>query len=303
MDIKADFLNALVSAPKFFSGFRAEKFLGQIYDTDDDPDTPFFKALSGGTVAASFPFSFDIRSLDCYLLLYTKAGCGKLLIENQVYTLAASSLLFLNCHQRFRLDIATGPWEYDVLFITGNNLSYYYEMIPEKIAIMPLSPHSDTVLHLEKLLLFAKGNHPASRLAVSSLLDTVITRCILYYLSDDSNSLKAAPYLKEIKELFDTDFQENYSLNELEEQFHVGKYKLCREFTAAFGMPPLQYLNRKRIEAARHLLLTTPLKVHEVGSRVGIDNTNHFISLFKKFSGCTPATFRQKGTALSSSEP
>ena len=303
MDIKTDFLNALVSAPKFFSGFRAEKFLGQIFDTDDDPNTPFFKALSGGTIAASSPFSFDIRSLDCYLLLYTKAGCGKLLIENQVYTLAPSTLLFLDCHQRFRLDIATAPWEYEVLFITGNNLAYYYEMIPEKIAIMPLSPHSDTVLHLEKLLLFAKGNHPASRLTVSSLLDTLITTCILYYLSEDGNSLKAAPYLKEIRELFDTDFQANYSLDELETQFHVGKYKLCREFTAAYGMPPLRYLNRRRIEAAGHLLLTTSLKVHEVGSRVGIDNTNHFISLFKKFTGCTPATFRQKGTALSSSEP
>lgn len=295
MDIKADFLNALISAPKLFPGFQAEKFLGQIYDMDDEPDSPFFSALSGGSITALSPFSFDIRSLDCYILLYTKSGCGKLLIENQVHTLTESSLLFFDCHQRFRFDIATSPWKYDILFLTGKNLPDYYNMIPEKISITPIPPYSETALHFEKLLFFAGGKSLSSKLTVSTLINTVITGCILHHLSEGESSPHIASYLTQMKDLFDTDFQENYSLDELQERFHISKYKLCREFGAAFGMPPLQYLNRKRIEFAKHLLLTTSLKVHEAGSQAGIDNTNHFISLFKKFTGLTPLEFKQKG--------
>ncbi|MBO5161930.1 MAG: helix-turn-helix domain-containing protein [Lachnospiraceae bacterium] len=49
----------------------------------------------------------------------------------------------------------------------------------------------------------------------------------------------------------------------------------------------------KKIEAAKSLLLSTDDPIHEVGSMVGIDNTNHFIHLFKKHTGVTPFVYRQ----------
>lgn len=293
MNIKTSFLKSLTSAPKLSSGHRPEEFLGHVYSEEVNSDSSFLRILSGGMIQASSPYSFDIRSLDCYMLLYTKSGCGKLLIQNQVYTLMQSSLLFLDCHERFRLDIAIAPWEYQILFITGNQLKNYYDLLPGGTAIMPLLPYSETALCLEKLAVFDISEQTASVLSASSLLNTIITGCVVYQLTDNSPSQLISSYLSEMKELFDTNFQENYSLDDLEEHFHISKYRLCREFGAAFHMPPLQYLNRKRIEVAKHLLLTTSLKVHEVGSRVGIDNTNHFISLFKKFTGQTPLEYKQ----------
>lgn len=293
MNIKTSFLKSLTSAPKLSSGHKPEEFLGHIYSEEINSDSKFLRILSGGIIQASSPYSFDIRSLDCYMLLYTKSGCGKLLIQNQVYTLMQSSLLFLDCHERFRLDIAIAPWEYQILFITGNQLKNYYDLLPGSTAIMPLLPYSEIALCLEKLSVFDISDQTASVLSASSLLNTIITGCVVYQLADTSPSQLISSYLNEMKELFDTNFQENYSLDDLEERFHISKYRLCREFGAAFHMPPLQYLNRKRIEVAKHLLLTTSLKVHEVGSRVGIDNTNHFISLFKKFTGQTPLEYKQ----------
>lgn len=298
MNFKTEFSDSLISAPKISSNYCPEDFLGRIYNDSTDADSPFLKILSGGNIRAAVPWSFDIRSLDCFLLLYTKRGCGKLLIEGQVYTLTENSLLFFDCHQRFRLDIAIDPWEYQVLFITGKDLSEYYHMIPaDRIAIMPLSQYSETAFHFDKLLLSGNSEYPSSRLMASSLLNTIITSCIIYQLSEAGSS-SVASYLTEMKLLFDDHFQEDYSLDSLGERFHISKYKLCREFKAAFGLPPLQYLNRKRIEFAKHLLLTTSLKVHEVGSHAGIDNTNHFIFLFKKFTGTTPLEFKQKGHKL-----
>lgn len=59
------------------------------------------------------------------------------------------------------------------------------------------------------------------------------------------------------------------------------------------GVPPIQYLNRVRLKAARTLLRTTTLTIREVSAAVGIENTTHFINLFKKDAGITPLQFRQ----------
>ena len=43
----------------------------------------------------------------------------------------------------------------------------------------------------------------------------------------------------------------------------------------------------------RTLLRTTTLTIREVSAAVGIENTTHFINLFKKDAGITPLQFRQ----------
>ena len=93
--------------------------------------------------------------------------------------------------------------------------------------------------------------------------------------------------------IYFTQYGENYSLDELENTYSVSKYRICREFSKYYGASPVQYLNHKRIEEAKKLLLTTNDTIHEIGSKVGIHNTNHFINLFKRETGATPLAFKQ----------
>lgn len=297
MNIKEAFLSALASPPKYPAGFRPKDFPGIIHTAEPDDSSPLFFLLSAGITKVTTPFSFDIRTLDCFLFLYTTAGCGKLVIGNQVYSLTPSSLLFLDCRERFRLDIAIEPWEYRLFFVAGSSLSYYYQLLPDsKPALIDIAPFSQTALQLDKLMHLTGSCNITNTLQISSLIGCVLTDCITASVADVSKPHQVATYLTDIKALFDNNFAETYSLDELAEQFHISKYRLCREFGSAFGMPPLKYLNHRRIEIAQHLLLTTDLKIHEVGSKVGIDNTNHFISLFRQTHGTTPLEYKQRMT-------
>ena len=76
MNIKEIFAASLSSPPRLPAGKAAEDFLGRIYSSKETDDTPMLRLLSGGSIKALSPYSFDIRSLDCYMLLYTKKGCG-----------------------------------------------------------------------------------------------------------------------------------------------------------------------------------------------------------------------------------
>lgn len=297
MNIKKAFLKALATTPKHPADFGPEDFPGTLHCINTDNSIPLFSLLSAGTTEATFPFSFDIRSLDCFLFLYTTEGCGKLVIGNQVYSLTPHSLLLLDCRERFRIDIAIEPWNYQIFFIAGNTISSYYGLLPELgPVITSVTPFSQTALCLEKLLFLTDSNTLSANLVISSLIDTLLTDLITRRLISEQKKPQIATYLTDLKNLFDNSFEKAYSLDELAEQFHISKYRLCREFGNAFGIPPLKYLNRKRIEIAQHLLLTTDLKIHEVGSRVGIDNTNHFISLFRQINGATPLEYKQRMT-------
>ena len=100
-------------------------------------------------------------------------------------------------------------------------------------------------------------------------------------------------YIQEIKILFDTKYYEEYSLDELENIYGKNKYRISREFCAAYDIPPFTYLNKIRISEAKKLLLNSDLNIRETGFEVGIKNTNHFINLFKKETGTTPLSFRK----------
>lgn len=298
MNIKASLLTALASPPKLSAGQKPELFLGQHYFSEPKEDSPLFFPLSGGEITADSLFSFDIRSMDCFMLLCTTEGCGKLTADSRVYTLSSSCLLLFDCRQRFRMDAAITPWKYKVLFIDTKALNYYGGLFPkDRLFLMPASPYSRPFLCLEEVLALPENGGILSSLTASNLIYNILTDYLLFSLRKDSPpSPKVPAYLEEIQALFDNDFQSNYTLDDLEEKFHISKYKICREFGAAFGISPLQYLNRRRIAIAQHLLLTSDYKIHQIGSMVGIDNTNHFIFLFKKFTAYSPGEWKQRMT-------
>lgn len=52
-------------------------------------------------------------------------------------------------------------------------------------------------------------------------------------------------------------------------------------------------ISRTRVEAAKTLLETSALGVHEIGIQVGYLNVNTFLRVFKKYEGVTPGQYRQ----------
>ena len=73
----------------------------------------------------------------------------------------------------------------------------------------------------------------------------------------------------------------------------MSKTYFIRYFAKTFGMPPLQYINRKKVERAQLLLLTEEKPVKEIAYSVGYNDHSYFIRLFKKITGMTPMAYRQ----------
>lgn len=97
-----------------------------------------------------------------------------------------------------------------------------------------------------------------------------------------------------MRQKFDQSYEKPYALDELALEYGINKFRLCREFAKYYEYTPIQYLNKVRIDQAKKLLLETDEKIVEISQMIGIENTNHFIRLFKEKTGVTPLTYRKE---------
>ena len=87
-------------------------------------------------------------------------------------------------------------------------------------------------------------------------------------------------------------FAEELSLTELTNRFHVSTSHMIHMFKAQFGLPPIQYMVRRRIGEAQHLLRTTEDSAGDIAGRVGMINRNYFYRMFKRLVGVSPVRYR-----------
>ncbi len=73
----------------------------------------------------------------------------------------------------------------------------------------------------------------------------------------------------------------------------LSAYHFARQFKAATGLPPHQYVIARRVERARHLLQGgSDLSLADVAATVGFLDQSQFSQHFKRIVGVTPRQFR-----------
>ncbi len=75
----------------------------------------------------------------------------------------------------------------------------------------------------------------------------------------------------------------------------LSPFHFQRMFKSAFGVSPMQFLQRRRLEIARELLTTSEDDVTTICQSVGFESLGSFSSLFKRRFGLSPREYRAFG--------
>ncbi|MFF2481510.1 helix-turn-helix domain-containing protein [Paenibacillus sp. NPDC058071] len=127
---------------------------------------------------------------------------------------------------------------------------------------------------------------------VSAFLELVPVKA-LQQRTEEMNRLSV------IQHYVEAHLDQTISTRMLADAVHLHPNYFIAYFKKHFGMPPLKYVGRKRIERAKLLLTTTTLSVKEIAVRTGFSETNHFTKFFRKDTGYSPTDFRTVYTAKS----
>lgn len=106
-------------------------------------------------------------------------------------------------------------------------------------------------------------------------------------------------HIRQACRYIDSHLEEEITLDMVASKIFISKAYLSQIFKENIGQNFSDYLNRKRMTRARHLLLTTDLKIDQIAMKCGFLSSTYFSTVFKKNTHMTPRAFRQRfsGTA------
>jgi AraC family transcriptional regulator len=99
--------------------------------------------------------------------------------------------------------------------------------------------------------------------------------------------------LKRAIDYIESRLAEPVTLADLASAAGLTRMHFAAQFRAATGLPPHEYLLRRRIERAQEMLVGTVMSVVDVALSVGFQTQSHFTSVFKRFVGQPPGAWRQ----------
>jgi len=86
---------------------------------------------------------------------------------------------------------------------------------------------------------------------------------------------------------------ERLTLAELARVMHLQPNYFSNLFCRHFGVPPLRYLQRRRIERAQFRIHDTAAGVAEIAAELGFCDQFHFSRVFRAITGCSPLQYRK----------
>lgn len=106
-------------------------------------------------------------------------------------------------------------------------------------------------------------------------------------------NLSSIEKLSKILAYIDSHIEHNITIHELAEIAYMHPNYFIRLFKQQIGVPPIQYIARKKIEKAKELLISTQASVGEIAHDLGFSDLYYFSKQFKKNVGLTPSEYRQ----------
>ena len=102
--------------------------------------------------------------------------------------------------------------------------------------------------------------------------------------------------------MIDADYLADSSLRGLAGLLGITDRHLRRVFASEFGVPPVRYLQTKRLLLAKSLLTDTSLPVTDVAFTAGFGSLRRFNDLFKTYYRMTPTLLRKQGGARAATD-
>ena len=83
-------------------------------------------------------------------------------------------------------------------------------------------------------------------------------------------------------------------IEQIARMVNLSNFYFIRQFKAALGKTPHQYILDCRIQLAKDLLCNSFLPINDISQRCGFSTQSHFTSSFRQSTGTSPRAYRHQ---------
>ena len=195
---------------------------------------------------------------------------------------------------RDMLHILVEPW------LVGRVAAEEFDLDPARLTVPPLDGVDQPQLRAAMLAVDAEltAGGAGGRLAAESLANLLAVHLIRRTSgprppAGGSDGALPQRKLRAVVEYIEEHLDASPTLEQLAAVAHLSAYHFARQFKAATGLPPHQYVILRRVERAKQLLQAgTELSLAEAAVQAGLSDQSQFCHHFKRLVGVTPGQFR-----------
>lgn len=96
-----------------------------------------------------------------------------------------------------------------------------------------------------------------------------------------------------VKEYVKDNIAKKITLADISYSLHCSTVTITNHFKAEFGLTVMEYVNEKRMNLARHFLLSESYSVKEIAERCGYSDAEYFSKRFKSYHGESPLVWKR----------
>lgn len=111
-------------------------------------------------------------------------------------------------------------------------------------------------------------------------------------------SVQIAPAVTKAIAYIDENYMKQPGLESISKAAGVSSQHLCRLFRQTLNCRPMEYITKRKIQAAKMLLAETQKTVDQIAEETGFCDSSYFCKIFKRFESITPSQFRSIEQAL-----
>lgn len=229
---------------------------------------------------------------NCYLMLFTLSGQGKLVYRGKTFTVKPDTVMLIDCNEWQKYCTDGNEWNFRFVHFSGTAAAYLYENITAGDRF--IIPVRDTVTFraaLNELFSAPRIVLPQEFLKCSAALGEAFA-LLLNEQNSAENRVRPRARILRAKEIIEKNYAKPVSLDELAAECFLSKFYFVRLFRLHTGFSPGAYLRSFRITQAQNLLKSTDNGIEEIAEQVGYTDVSAFIRAFRQVTGLTPNQFR-----------
>lgn len=278
--------------------FQETVFYKNLYATPADWQRDlFYSVVRAGHLRGGIEHRIERETYPGHELILCLSGRGWLRIAGKKHDVGPGQLVWVNCHHPHAYGaVAREPWELFWMRIEGRPLDRISELLQARSQpVFTGIDHAAIAREFEHAFQWMTGTRPSDAALASAAVAAVIGLLFDARLSEPGMvQPELPPAVQKAVERMRLYFHTPTRVVELAQLSGMSESHFSRQFKAAMGTSPIDWLRRERIHQAKRRLIESDDPVKEIARQVGYHDQFFFSKDFKKMTKLTPTQFRDQ---------